>query len=535
MVGEMATDCIILVGPSQDTRLREAGAKVACCLTRGAPKGPNLPRVQLNHQDALFPGHGLATHSQTWVGLSHFYSGSVVLPMWLGSVVTLLTKHLAHKVQAPPAGLEVRGDATLQTPAFTALYGALLPSVKEWDPVAQAEALAGGASLTMAFLAQPAGTRPLSWNGSPLFAMRPVSTPPPNEPGRVAQGGGGEGGGFYLNWAGNTLEEPLAAEAARNEGTHAHLARGHYLLPYDFVAFDHQPPRPEIMALQDVLDGVAVDTATAEHRREAELLHWLIPVGHSRATLQAPVGLCSDDVFAVTAGLMSELQTTSSVGSGGKGVLGSRAFGILSRLTCSDVRRSSTLEIRSYRTTSTPLGVKISTTQLEPWLMKPSSDSTEWLLVFKELWRTLPHTLPLVPVPPEHFLFADASNDGLGVVTPSSALAILTTPDPRIYLREAVAWTLAALLAPPSSLIFTDNRALRCAITSGHLRALPWTLTVAMTALTIKKDLRAKWLPTTQNPADMPSRLPHFFSAHSLLGLAGGMSFPYQKKNLTGP
>ncbi|EEC05595.1 hypothetical protein IscW_ISCW004761 [Ixodes scapularis] len=176
--------------------------------------------------------------------------------------------------------------------------------------------------------------------------------------------------------------DPISAHdrlgiTVRNEGTHAHLARGHYLLPYDFVAFDHQPPRPEIMALQDVLDGVAVDTATAEHRREAELLHWLISVGHSRATLQAPVGLCSDDVFAVTAGLMSELQTTSSVGSGGKRVLGSRAFGILSRLTCSDVRRSSTLEIRSYRTTSTPLGVKISTTQLEPWLMKPSSDSTE--------------------------------------------------------------------------------------------------------------------------------------------------------------
>ncbi|KAG0444822.1 hypothetical protein HPB47_013343 [Ixodes persulcatus] len=37
-----------------------------------------------------------------------------------GVVVTLLTKHLAPKVQAPPAGLGVRGDATLQTPAFTA-------------------------------------------------------------------------------------------------------------------------------------------------------------------------------------------------------------------------------------------------------------------------------------------------------------------------------------------------------------------------------------------------------------------------------
>ncbi|KAM7298531.1 hypothetical protein ISCGN_019125 [Ixodes scapularis] len=72
-----------------DSRLREAGAEVVYCLTRGAPKGPNLPRARLNHQDALFPGHGKATHSQAWAGE----------PAWLG----------------------VRGDATLQTPAFTDL------------------------------------------------------------------------------------------------------------------------------------------------------------------------------------------------------------------------------------------------------------------------------------------------------------------------------------------------------------------------------------------------------------------------------
>ncbi|KAM7282699.1 hypothetical protein ISCGN_002823 [Ixodes scapularis] len=70
-----------------DSRLREAGAEVVYCLTRGAPKGPNLPRARLNHQGALFPGHGKATHSHTWAGE----------PAWLG----------------------VRGDATLRTPAFT--------------------------------------------------------------------------------------------------------------------------------------------------------------------------------------------------------------------------------------------------------------------------------------------------------------------------------------------------------------------------------------------------------------------------------
>ncbi|KAM7312987.1 hypothetical protein ISCGN_002910 [Ixodes scapularis] len=74
-----------------DSRLREAGAEVVYCLARGAPKGPNLPQARLNHQDALFPGHGKATHSQTWAGE----------PAWLG----------------------VRGDATLQTPAFTGDYG----------------------------------------------------------------------------------------------------------------------------------------------------------------------------------------------------------------------------------------------------------------------------------------------------------------------------------------------------------------------------------------------------------------------------
>ncbi|KAM7301074.1 uncharacterized protein ISCGN_016636 [Ixodes scapularis] len=72
------------------SRLREAGAEVVYCLTQRAPKGPNLPRARLNHQDALFLGHGKATHSQTWAGE----------PAWLG----------------------VRGDATHQTPAFTVGY-----------------------------------------------------------------------------------------------------------------------------------------------------------------------------------------------------------------------------------------------------------------------------------------------------------------------------------------------------------------------------------------------------------------------------
>ncbi|KAG0445187.1 hypothetical protein HPB47_018725 [Ixodes persulcatus] len=50
------------------------GPKRCIASAGGAPKGPNVPRVKLNRKDPLFPGHGYATHSQTWVGE----------PTWLG-------------------------------------------------------------------------------------------------------------------------------------------------------------------------------------------------------------------------------------------------------------------------------------------------------------------------------------------------------------------------------------------------------------------------------------------------------------------
>ncbi|KAM7315598.1 hypothetical protein ISCGN_005381 [Ixodes scapularis] len=109
-----------------DTRLREAGAEAVYCLARGAPKGPNIPRAQLNHQGPLFPGHGYATHSQTWVGeptwlgvrsdATHQAPTKVGAPCvrvwwptWLGSVVTLLTKHL--RCRRP-----LRGSGSVETP-----------------------------------------------------------------------------------------------------------------------------------------------------------------------------------------------------------------------------------------------------------------------------------------------------------------------------------------------------------------------------------------------------------------------------------
>ncbi|KAM7284796.1 phosphatidylinositol phosphatase PTPRQ [Ixodes scapularis] len=106
--------------PDTWTPVYEKRGPKRCIASPGGPR-----RVQ------TYPGLGSTTRMpfspdtgsprtarRGWV-LATFYSGSVVSPMWLGSLVTLLTKHLAPKVQAPPAGLGVRGDATLQTPAFT--------------------------------------------------------------------------------------------------------------------------------------------------------------------------------------------------------------------------------------------------------------------------------------------------------------------------------------------------------------------------------------------------------------------------------
>ncbi|KAM7297093.1 protein HID1 [Ixodes scapularis] len=98
-----------------DTRPQEAGAKVVCCLARGAPKGPSLPRARLNHQDPLFPEHGLATHRQTLVGLTHFLLR--VRNVANAAGVRGVATHQAPKAHAPPAGLGVRGDASLQTPS----------------------------------------------------------------------------------------------------------------------------------------------------------------------------------------------------------------------------------------------------------------------------------------------------------------------------------------------------------------------------------------------------------------------------------
>ncbi|KAG0425201.1 hypothetical protein HPB47_027604, partial [Ixodes persulcatus] len=137
----------LLAGRRDAYVLLEAGAKVVCCLTRGAPKGPNLPRVRLNHQDALFPGHGLATHSQTWrsqsdekrrmespevpplhaVGVAKDHQDAPTCRLF-ASWESVRRSLAEPPPWLPPQHTCLLADANLQTPAFTDLYVARLAS-----------------------------------------------------------------------------------------------------------------------------------------------------------------------------------------------------------------------------------------------------------------------------------------------------------------------------------------------------------------------------------------------------------------------
>lgn len=171
-------------------------------------------------------------------------------------------------------------------------------------------------------------------------------------------------GGFYLRWPGNTLDEPLLAEAARAEKTFSRLKSGQFSLPYDFASFDHQPTKTEIATFQTVVDSVARREATHDQRPDVDLCDRLIQNGHRVAVLHPPGGEGLPP-FPVTGGLMSGLRTTSTVGSGWNGVIGKMACDLLSRLTARHLGDEVLLEIRGDDTkVVTPhyldaLGVKL--------------------------------------------------------------------------------------------------------------------------------------------------------------------------------
>lgn len=77
-----------------------------------------------------------------------------------------------------------------------------------------------------------------------------------------------------------------------------------------------------------------------------------------------------------------------------------------------------------------------------------------------------------------------------------------------IYQQETLALIAATLIAPERAVMCSDNRALVFAVRTGYGRALPWDVSLALFILSVYKTITIKWIPTTMNPADTPSRAP---------------------------
>lgn len=121
----------------------------------------------------------------------------------------------------------------------------------------------------------------------------------------------------------------------------------------------------------------------------------------------------------------------------------------------------------------------------------------------------LPAAVPFVPPTVQHAVFADASLSGLGICAPSRNLAVISPMPFGIYRRELYAVFLALLCSPPKTLVYCDNQAIVYALTRGHGRTFSFLEALAATLLLTNKGSWLRWLPTTANPADVPSRLNH--------------------------
>lgn len=132
-------------------------------------------------------------------------------------------------------------------------------------------------------------------------------------------------GNSYLSWPGNTLEESVGEEMARNEKTFRRMRAGDSALPYDFMRFDHQPKTDEVVEFQGVTFDRALAAALWWQRQDVLLFERLLERGFRRATITSPPGLGAPQTFRVLGGLMSGLRSTSAVGSGWNAVLGETA------------------------------------------------------------------------------------------------------------------------------------------------------------------------------------------------------------------
>lgn len=119
----------------------------------------------------------------------------------------------------------------------------------------------------------------------------------------------------------------------------------------------------------------------------------------------------------------------------------------------------------------------------------------------------LPASVPFMPPTVKHCVFADASLTGLGICVPQGNIAAVSPSPSGIYKRELWAVLLALILSPPRTLVFCDNAAIVHALTRGHGSTFSPCEALVATLVLMNKASWLRWLPTTVNPAEGPSRL----------------------------
>ncbi|KAG0442795.1 hypothetical protein HPB47_015614 [Ixodes persulcatus] len=124
-------------------------------------------------------------------------------------------------------------------------------------------------------------------------------------------------------------------------------------------------------------------------------------------------------------------------------------------------------------------------------LHHPGSLPHGYTEALQRVWQVLLHRVPWrIPAPTE-VIASDASAHDIGVATKDGNIAILTAPGPDIYVREAKALVIAALVAPPRTIILCDAAAVISAVTRVWRELpheLPWT--ILQPTVTIAADAR---------------------------------------------
>lgn len=118
--------------------------------------------------------------------------------------------------------------------------------------------------------------------------------------------------GVYLDWDGNTLDETLEQQAARQEKIRGEL-KGSHCLPFDYAEFDHQASMDEVMILCDLFLSLGERNVPEEHKQL-----WLRVKNATVESFQHSVLIASlnneTQKFEVTGGVESGIRLTSTLG-----------------------------------------------------------------------------------------------------------------------------------------------------------------------------------------------------------------------------